>query len=94
MDTGKKKGKKQNENTYTVGPCWLSILTPNVFLININNSYIYYRLTINQDFPGGPAVKNPPAMWETWIQSLAWEDPLEKSMATHSSILFFFLTVP
>ena len=32
-------------------------------------------------------VKNPPAMWETWIQSLAWEDPLEKGMATHSSIL-------
>ena len=32
-------------------------------------------------------VKNPPAMWETWVQSLAWEDPLEKGMATHSSIL-------
>ena len=32
-------------------------------------------------------VKNPPAMWETWIQSLGWEDPLEESMATHSSIL-------
>ena len=30
-------------------------------------------------------VKNPPAMWETWIQSLGWEDPLEKGMATHSS---------
>ena len=32
-------------------------------------------------------VKNPPAMWETWVQSLGWEDPLEKGMATHSSIL-------
>ena len=32
-------------------------------------------------------VKNPPAMWETWVQSLDWEDPLEKGMATHSSIL-------
>ena len=32
-------------------------------------------------------VKNPPAMWETWVQSLVWEDPLEKGMATHSSIL-------
>ena len=32
-------------------------------------------------------VKNPPAMWETWVQSLGWEDPLEESMATHSSIL-------
>ena len=32
-------------------------------------------------------VKNPPAMLETWIQSLGWEDPLEKGKATHSSIL-------
>ena len=32
-------------------------------------------------------VKNPPAMQETWIQSLGWEDPLEKGMATLSSIL-------
>ena len=42
-------------------------------------------------FPDGSAVKNPPAMEETWIWSLGWEDPLEKEMATHSSILFFFL---
>ena len=32
-------------------------------------------------------VKNPRAMRETWIQSLGWEDPLEKGEATHSSIL-------
>ena len=32
-------------------------------------------------------VKNPPAMQETWIQSLGWEDPLEEGMATDSSIL-------
>ena len=32
-------------------------------------------------------VKNLPAMWETWVQSLGWEDPLEAGMATHSSIL-------
>ena len=32
-------------------------------------------------------VKNPPAMKETWVQSLGQEDPLEKRMATHSSIL-------
>ena len=32
-------------------------------------------------------VKNPPAMWETQVQSLGKEDPLEKGMATHSSIL-------
>ena len=33
------------------------------------------------------AVKNLPAIWETGVQSLGWEDPLEKGMATHSSIL-------
>ena len=32
-------------------------------------------------------VKNPPAMQETWVKSLGREDPLEKGMATHSSIL-------
>ena len=32
-------------------------------------------------------VKNPPAMRETWVQFLGWEDPLEKGKATHSSIL-------
>ena len=32
-------------------------------------------------------VKNPPAMWETCVQSLGWEDPLEEGMAAHSSIL-------
>ena len=32
-------------------------------------------------------VKNLPAMWETWVRSLGWEDPLEKEMAIHSSTL-------
>ena len=32
-------------------------------------------------------VKDLPAMWETWIRSLGWEDSLEKEMATYSSIL-------
>ena len=31
--------------------------------------------------------KKPPAMWEAWVPSLGWEDPLEKGKATHSSIL-------
>ena len=38
-------------------------------------------------FPCGSAGKEPPAMWETWVQSLGWEEPLEKGKATHSSIL-------
>ena len=32
-------------------------------------------------------IKNLPAMWETWVRSLGWEDLLEEEMATHSSIL-------
>ena len=32
-------------------------------------------------------VKSLPAMWETWVRSLGWEDPLKKGMATHSIIL-------
>ena len=43
--------------------------------------FIYKRYSVAQ------IVKNLPAMWETWVQSLGWEDPLEKGMATHSSIL-------
>ena len=37
-------------------------------------------------------VKNLPAMWETQVQSLVWEDNLEKEMATHSSILAWRIT--
>ena len=32
-------------------------------------------------------IKSPPAIWETWVQSLSWKDPLEKGIAAHSSIL-------
>ena len=38
------------------------------------------------------SVKNLPAMQDTWIWSLNWEDPLEKGMATHSSILAWRIT--
>ena len=38
-------------------------------------------------FPGVSVVKNPTANQETQVPSLVWEDPLEKEMATHSSIL-------
>jgi len=39
------------------------------------------------DFPDGSAIKNPPVMQEVWVRSLGQKDPLEKEMATHSSIL-------
>ena len=37
-------------------------------------------------------VKKLPSMWETWVQSLGWEDPLEKGKATHFSILAWVTT--
>ena len=42
---------------------------------------------LRTDFPGAQLVKNPCAMWETWVRSLGQEDPLEKGKAPHSSVL-------
>ena len=42
---------------------------------------------INWTFLVAQTVKNLAAVWETWVRSLGWEDPLEEDMATHSSIL-------
>ena len=48
---------------------------------------IGYRLQYSWASLVSQLVKNPPAVRETWVQSLCWEDPLEEGMATHSSIL-------
>ena len=51
-------------------------------------SKIYKQLTqLNKASLVGQLVRNPPAMQETWVQSLGYEDPQEKGTATHSSIL-------
>ena len=49
--------------------------------------YIYIYLYKTWASLVAQLVKNPPAMQETWVQSLGWEDPLEKGTATHSGIL-------
>ena len=46
-----------------------------------------YRLQYSCAFLVAQLAKNPPAVWETWVQLLGWEDPLEKGTAIHSSIL-------
>ena len=53
--------------------------------LNQQNTYffVYYIVHILV----AQMVKNLPAMQETWVQFLGWEDPLEKTMTTHSSIL-------
>ena len=48
---------------------------------------IGYPLQYSWDSLVAQLVNNPPAMWETWVLSLGWEDPLEKGKATHSSVL-------
>ena len=48
---------------------------------------IFYRGLIDMGFPGGSVVKNPPGKQEMRVRSLGQKDPLEKEMATHSSIL-------
>ena len=48
---------------------------------------IGYPLQYSWASPVAQLVKNPPSMQETWVQSLGWEDPLEKGKATHSSIM-------
>ena len=47
----------------------------------------FIPITFQLIFLVAQLVKNPPAMWESCIQSLGWEDPLEKGKATQSSIL-------
>ena len=48
---------------------------------------IGYPLQYSWAFLVAQLIKNLPAMQETWVQSLGWEDPLEKEKGTHSSIL-------
>ena len=46
----------------------------------------YVNSMIYLTSPVAHMVKHLPTTWETWVRSLGWEDPLEKEMATHSSI--------
>ena len=48
---------------------------------------VWALLSLFWGFPCDSAGKDLPAMWETWVRSLGWEDPLEKKKATTSSIL-------
>ena len=75
-------------------PCWLKWKANSiciVFVFGVTFSLVlrcgFFYLTFlrfNRGFP--QMVKNPPAMPETWVQSLGWEDALEEGMETHSSI--------
>ena len=66
--------------------CGTSILYTSYEVIQV-----YFEM---MDFPVAPTIKNLSAMLETWLRPLGWENSLEKGMATHSSILFFFFFTP
>ena len=55
--------------------------------MKVSQSKIRSSQSEEKDFPVGQMVKNLPARQETWVRSLGGEDPLEKGMAIHSSIL-------
>ena len=61
-------------------PYWLN--TAQIYNINLIKLHIATRASLLTHL-----VKNPPAVRETWVWSLGWQDPLEKGTATHSSIL-------
>ena len=52
-----------------------------------NQSSFSTRLMLGRASLIAQLVKNPPTMQETWVQSLVWENPLEKGKATHTNIL-------
>ena len=60
---------------------------PSSFLSWVDPLEIGYPLQYSWASLVAQTVKNPPAMGETWVQSLSWEDSLEEGMAAHSSIL-------
>ena len=87
-----RKFQKQNPNLLQ---CWLLRVdhqTTQVYTTQVHFSALF---VINKycssvplaGFPGGLVVKNPPARQKRRVQSLGWEDPLEKEMATHCSIV-------
>ena len=54
---------------------------------NLESKIEKMQESINKASLVAQRLKHLPAMWKTWVWSLGWEDPLEKEMATHSSIL-------
>ena len=72
---------------------WTARKTDQSILIGINCEYslegLMLKLKLQYSWASLVAwlVNNTPAMWETWVQSLGWKDPLEEGMATHASIL-------
>ena len=90
----RERGKKKNVwHLESISSAWgpLAFLpaTLSIPCIYVNIWYLFFSLWCTSLWASLVAqlVKNPSAMYETWVLSLIWEDPLEKGKATHSSIL-------
>ena len=81
-----KPGVLQSMGSQRVGHDWVTELN---WLYSIGKCSHYFPITLNteESYLVAQLVKSLAAMWETQVQSLGREDPLEKEMATHSSIL-------
>ena len=64
-----------------------NVCDPSENLFLLQGLELSASLTFLRAFLVAQLVKNLPAMQETWVQSLSWEDPLEKGKVTHASIL-------
>jgi len=76
---------KKNKNIY--------MLLTGVYIGTTKWKMIWHYLISTSGFPGGSVVKNP-LMQETQVQSPGWEDPLEKGMASHSSVFAWEIPCP
>ena len=66
---------------------WLRIFCCSIFVVS-SDGPLHIQCPYGASLVA-QTVKNLPAMWETWVRFLGWEDPLEEGMATHSSILAY-----
>ena len=78
--------KNSLQDTWMLSECWGGIyfffnVLKNCFDFVLVHSWLCQASLVDQ------MIKNPPAMWETWVQSLVWENALEEGMETHPSIL-------
>ena len=74
-------------NLFIVSWVFVAMLGLSLVVANGGYSSLQYMSLLQWASLMAQVVKNPPAMQETWVRSLGWEDPLEKGKATHCSIL-------